>query len=88
MQIGGSGLCFSSDSRLLVAADQNRVLRLVETQTGRTPARLESPDQSGADFATFGPDAARQVVTGNDPAAMRVWDLRAIRKRLVEMGLD
>ena len=43
-QIGGTGLCFSPDSRLVVVQDASKVLRLVETETGRTVARLESPD--------------------------------------------
>ena len=43
-RIGGEGHCFSPDGRLLVVQDANKVLRLVETETGRTLARLESPD--------------------------------------------
>ena len=43
-QIGGVGGCFSPDGRLMVVQDASRVIRLVETETGRTLARLESPD--------------------------------------------
>ena len=43
-QIGGEGRCFSPDGRLLAVQDASKVIRLVETQTGRTVARLESPD--------------------------------------------
>ena len=38
--------------------------------------------------ATFSPDGSRLVVTTNDGPAVHVWDLRAIRKHLAEMGLD
>ena len=39
-------------------------------------------------WATFSPDGSRLVVTTNDGPAVHVWDLRAIRKHLAEMGLD
>jgi WD40 repeat protein/tetratricopeptide (TPR) repeat protein len=89
-RIEGTGLCFSPEGRQLVVQDESNVLRLVETETGRMLARLESPDLGAAVFATFSPDGSRLVVTTNDrpgPAA-HVWDLRAIRRRLVELGLD
>jgi eukaryotic-like serine/threonine-protein kinase len=88
LQTDGDGLCFSADSRLVVVAEQSRALRLVETATGRALARLESPDLCGVGSATFSPDGSRLVLTTNEPGAVHVWDLRAIRKRLAEMGLD
>ena len=49
--IGGEGRCFSPDGRLLVVTDQDKALRLVETGSGRTVARLRrAPDY--ADIAT------------------------------------
>jgi hypothetical protein len=73
-----------------VVQDASKVLRLVETETGRTLARLESPDLSDIKWATFSPDGSRLVVTTNDRPApcVHVWDLRAIRRRLAKMGLD
>ncbi len=87
-EIGDGGLCFSPDSRLLAVQDASQVLRLVETETGRTLARLESPDQCHVELATFSPDGSRLVVTTDDGPSARVWDLRAIRRHLVRMGLD
>ena len=88
-QVGGAGLCFSADSRMLAVQDASKIIRLVETTTGRTLAALESPDLCHAWFATFSPDGSRLVVTTREPrGAAHVWDLRAIRKHLAEMGLD
>jgi serine/threonine protein kinase/WD40 repeat protein len=87
-QIGDSGICFSPDSRLLVVKDANMILRLVETETGRTVARLESPDLCGVLCAVFSTDGTRLAVATNDGPSVHVWDLRAIRRNLSEMGLD
>ncbi len=87
-QIGGEGRCFSPDGRLVVVVDATKVIRLVETETGRTVARLESPDLCEVLAAGFSPDGSRLVVTTNDGPAVHVWDLRAIRRQLAKMGLD
>jgi eukaryotic-like serine/threonine-protein kinase len=87
-EIGGDGRCFSPDGRVVVVEDSTKVIRLVETETGRTLARLESPDRYHAWAASFSPDGSRLVVTTNDGPAVHVWDLRAIRRRLAKMGLD
>jgi WD40 repeat protein len=87
-ELGGAGLCFSPDSRLVAVLDASQFIRLVEAETGRVLARFESPDPSAMIWATFSPDGSRLVlVPGNQPAVY-VWDLRAIRKRLAGMELD
>jgi serine/threonine protein kinase/WD40 repeat protein len=85
---GGAAVCFSPDGRLLLVNGTDMVLRLVEIETGRTLARLESTDLCAVSYATFSPDGSRIAVTTNDGPAVHVWDLRAIRRTLVEMGLD
>ena len=87
-RIGDAAGCFSPDGRLVVVQEANQVIRLVETETGRTLARLESPDLCAWHRPTFSPDGSRLVVTTNDGPAVHVWDLRAIRKHLAGMGLD
>jgi serine/threonine protein kinase/WD40 repeat protein len=88
-QVGGVGKCFSPDGRLVVVEEAGRIIRLVETETGRTLARLESPDLCAVQMATISPDGSRLVVTTNDiPPAVHVWDLRAIRRQLARIGLD
>jgi serine/threonine protein kinase/WD40 repeat protein len=88
LKIGGEGKCFSPDGRLVVVQDASRIIRLVETETGRTLAQLESPDLCAAHFATFSPDGSRLVVITHDGPAVHVWDLRAIRRQLARIGLD
>jgi WD40 repeat protein/tetratricopeptide (TPR) repeat protein len=87
-QIGGFGLCFAADGRQVLVQDANKIVRLVETETGRTLARFESPDLCSAQWATCTPDGSRLVITTNDGPAVHVWDLRAIRRRLADLGLD
>jgi tetratricopeptide (TPR) repeat protein len=86
--IGGSGMTFSPDGRQLIVQDSSKILRLVETETGRTLARLESPDLCLVEGGAFSPDGSRLVMTTNDGPAVHVWDLRAIRRHLAPMGLD
>jgi eukaryotic-like serine/threonine-protein kinase len=87
-ELGGAGLCFSPDSRLVASLDASRIIRLIDAESGRVMARLESPDSGRVKWATFSPDGSRLVVVRSDTPAVHVWDLRAIRKRLAVMGLD
>jgi serine/threonine protein kinase/WD40 repeat protein len=87
-QLNGRGCCFSPDGRQVVVMDSNKVLRLVEAKTGRNLARLASPDLGDAWAVTFSPDGSRLVVSTRDGPAVHVWDLRAIRRHLAELGLD
>ncbi len=87
-ELGGEGLCVSPDSRLVAILDGGRVVRLVEAETGRVIARLESPDLSSLVFATFSPDGSILVVVPARKPIVHAWDLRAIRQRLSSMRLD
>ena len=87
-QLEGFFQGFSPDGRLGIIRDKNNVPRLVEIETGRVLAGLETPDQKNLDTVAFSPDGSRLVGTTNDPPSTEIIDLRAIRRRLVEMGLD
>jgi WD40 repeat protein/tetratricopeptide (TPR) repeat protein len=87
-EIDGTGYCFSADGALFVLQDSSRKIHLIETETGRSLARLESPDLCSIWSATFSSDGTRLVVTTNDGPAVHVWNLRAIRRQLAGLGLD
>ena len=83
-----SGLAFAPDSRTAVYDDDAGTLILVEVETGRELARLEDPEQARIDAVAFTPDGSQLVTTLLDRPYLRVWDLRAIRRRLAELRLD
>ena len=86
-KIGGEGLCFSPDGRLVAVKDETKVLRLVETQTGRTIARLESPNLCNVGCRDVHAGCDALVVSTPDEPAVHLWDLRTIRRRLVAVGV-
>ena len=64
------------------------IIHLKDAATDRTVARLEDPHGDRAGWMSFTPDGTQLVVTAPYARAVHVWDLRAIRVRLKEMGLD
>jgi serine/threonine protein kinase/WD40 repeat protein len=80
------GLLSSPDGKVLLP----RVLpaTLVHGGTGRALATLEAPrDNRPVGAARFSPDGTRlAIATGNH--TVHVWDLRALRRGLAEIGLD
>ena len=86
-QIGGWAFAFSPDGTLLAVETGHGAVRLVDPDTGREYARLENPNQDIVWSLSFGRDGTRLVTTEAD-RSLHVWDLRAIRKQLAEMGLD
>jgi hypothetical protein len=84
----GSGLAFTPDSRIMAVGDPGGSILLVEPGNDRLIATLEDPNSNRAVWATFTPDGSRLILTSQDSLAAHVWDLRAIREQLAEMGLD
>jgi serine/threonine protein kinase/WD40 repeat protein len=81
---------FSADSKILAVESGHGSLQLFDCETGRELARLEDPNQ---DLSTaspiFSPDGTKLVATNqSNTNAIHVWDLRAIRRVLRELGLD
>jgi hypothetical protein len=65
--------------------DQPR--KLIHAGTGKELATLEPPRDAGSASHRFSPDGTRlAVATGNH--TIHVWDLRALRRGLAEVGLD
>jgi hypothetical protein len=81
-------LAFAPDSRTAAYDDTAGTVTLVEVETGRALAHFEDPDQSRLHELKFTPDGSRLVATLMDRPYLRVWDLRAIRRRLAELRLD
>jgi serine/threonine protein kinase/WD40 repeat protein/tetratricopeptide (TPR) repeat protein len=79
---------FSPDSRLLAFETGQGAIRLIDLQTGQEAARLEDPDQDRAHHLNFTSDGAMLIAASGDSFSHHVWDLRAIRSKLAEMGLD
>jgi WD40 repeat protein len=87
-ELGGSRLCFSSDSRLVAVLDSSRIICLVETETGSVLAGLESPDSCDVVHTAFSPDGSRLVLLPDNHPAVYLWDLRAVHRNLAAVDLD
>ena len=81
-------VAFSPDGGLMALEMAPAVIHLKDVATGRTVAKLEDPHGDRAGWMSFTPDGTQLVVTAPYAKAVHVWDLRAIRQRLKEMGLD
>ena len=51
-------------------------------------ARLEDPDPDGSEVVAFSGDGSRLICKGSFTPSVIVWDLRAIRRQLADLGLD
>jgi hypothetical protein len=79
---------FSTDGKLLALGDAPGVIRLLEPGTWREVARLTAPVATRLLPKCFTPDGGKLVAVGLDSEALHVFDLRAIRVGLRELGLD
>jgi Tfp pilus assembly protein PilF len=87
--IGGTkNMCFAPDGKLLAVEGESRAIRLVEADSGRQIARLESPVRSRLIPCCFSPDGTRLVTMGQDTRQLHIWDLRALRQELSLLDLD
>jgi WD40 repeat protein len=87
-KVGGGNFAFSPDSRMLAVAGDAGVVRLVDPDSGQEYGRLTGPDPIGLTPACFTPDGAQLITHGSETRAIHIFDLRAIRRQLAEMGLD
>jgi tetratricopeptide (TPR) repeat protein/WD40 repeat protein len=86
--VGGVGR-FAPDGRTLVSANGSGGLRIVELASGRTLATLTHPHDPFVSVPDVSPDGGLVVARAVGGAGgLRVWDLRLLRRRLAEMGLD
>jgi serine/threonine protein kinase/WD40 repeat protein len=87
-RVGGGGV-FAPDGKLMAVETMIGVTRLVDPATGGELAALEGPTVELAQHSTFTPDGTKLISLSNGKLrGAHVWDLRLIRRRLEEMGLD
>jgi len=78
---------FSPDGLLALPTEEGTI-RLLNLATQKELARLENPVQERASELIFTPDGTKLIATSMDSRIVHVWDLRAIREELVNLGLD
>jgi hypothetical protein len=66
--------------------DGSGATRLVDPGTGREYARLEAPVPTAE--GCFSTDGGQLILNNPANRGLHVWDLRALRHQLAELGLD
>ena len=87
-QFPGTQHRFAPDGKVLAVESGRGVVRLFDPANGQELARLENPYQVSASRIIFSPDGSQLVTLGGESYPLHVWDLRKIRRQLVELGLD
>jgi WD40 repeat protein len=82
-----SFFAFSADSRLLAFTRTTTEIELYDLETSAEIARLLAPDARDIQCLCFSPDGSRLAVS-TENRVIQLWDLRAIRGTLREIGLD
>jgi WD40 repeat protein len=84
---GDEGVAFTADGRVMAATAQGgREVRLLDPATGRSWATLPSLQGRHLYRLSFNRDGSRLAAAGD--RFLQLWDLRALRAHLDEMGLD
>ncbi len=80
---------FTHDGKLLACSkpDPGRVVKLIEVATGAEIATLEAPQPHSHSGLSFNSDGSLLAVSTQNQT-IQLWDLRAIRRGLGEIGLD
>ena len=86
---GGSAspLAFSTDSKVLAILQNPRLVQLIDVATGQELASLTSPDPRPIGDLSISADGSRLAAVCGD-GVIQVWDLRALRQGLADVGLD
>jgi WD40 repeat protein len=80
-------IAFTADGRLMALGVSQSTIHLVDPASGRKLAALQSPGVTALSWLSLSADGGL-LAAGDAVHAIHVWDLRAVRQRLVEMGLD
>jgi WD40 repeat protein len=68
-------------------ATSRAAIELIDIRTWKQVARLQGPDNATIRQVAFSPDGGT-LICSNETRTIRLWDLRAIRQQLREIGLD
>jgi WD40 repeat protein len=79
-------VAFAPDSKLLAVGHTMSEVRLFRSDTFEEVATLTSPEPLLTLWFAFNPDSSRLAVAAGK--TIQLWDLRAVRERLRELGLD
>jgi serine/threonine protein kinase/WD40 repeat protein len=80
-------IAFHPDSQIAAILDGNQArVRLIDIETGSMLAALDGPDQSMTNYVVFSPDG-RHLAAAQSDQRVDIWDLSAVRRRLLELDL-
>jgi tetratricopeptide (TPR) repeat protein/WD40 repeat protein len=79
---------FTRDGNILALSGEVGQVRLINPDTGAEIARLSVPDQTLLGPQFFSSDGSQLGAIGIENGILYIWDLRAIRAGLKELGLD
>ncbi len=79
---------FSSDGKLLALGGAAGTVQLVVPETGKEIALLTGPEETRLVPQCFTPDGGQLITGGHETHALYIFDLRAIREQLKDLGLD
>jgi WD40 repeat protein len=82
-----AAMAFTRDGKIFAGTHSRNVVRLFDAATGNVLADLEAPNSSEVTSISFNHDGT-QLAACESRDALRIWDLRLIRKQLADMGLD
>jgi WD40 repeat protein len=78
----------SADGKILALRTSHDVVQLVNAATGRPFATLQPPHQDYISWLGIPPDGSKLVMHLRTHPCIGIWDLRAIRSGLADLGLD
>jgi WD40 repeat protein len=80
-------MAFSRDGKIFAGTHSRNAVRLFDAKSGQILADLEAPDAKMVTGLGFNADGT-ELAAGEGLGVVHIWDLRLIRERLANLGLD